>query len=124
MRILLVDDNALVAQATIGVLVAAGHGAEWVATAEAALLRHQPGIWDLVLTDLRLPGIDGWELIARLRAREPRLPVGVITGWPPLPGERGAAERGAGFLLVKPTDPADLLREIARAAELQLAAGG
>ncbi len=123
MRILLVDDNSLVAQATMGVLAAAGHRAEWAVTAEAALLRHQPGVWDFVLTDIRLPGIDGWQLIARLHEREPRLPVGVITGWPPLPGEPGPTERGARFLLVKPVDPLELVREIARVMEIQLGPG-
>ncbi len=123
MRILLVDDNSLVAQATMGALAAAGHRAEWAVTAEAALLRHQPGIWDFVLTDIRLPGIDGWQLIARLHEREPRLPVGVITGWPPLPGDPSAAERGARFLLVKPVDPAELVSEIARVADLRVVAG-
>ena len=123
MRILLVDDNSLVAQATMGALVAAGHRVEWAPTAEAALLRHQPGIWDFVLTDLRLPGIDGWELIGRLHEREPRLPVGVITGWPPSSGEPAVSERGARFLLVKPVDPIDLVREIGRAVELRVLTG-
>ncbi len=123
MRILLVDDNSLVAQATMGVLAASGHRAEWAVTAEAALLRHQPGMWDFVLTDIRLPGMDGWQLITRLHEREPRLPVGVITGWPPLPGEPGPAERGARFLMVKPVDPAELVSEIARAVDIRAIAG-
>ncbi len=123
MRILLVDGNSLVAQATMGALAAVGHRAEWAVTAEAALLRHQPGIWDFVLTDLRLPGMDGWQLIARLHDREPRLPVAVITGWPPLPGEPSPTERGARFLLVKPVDPDEVVREIARVAEPRAVAG-
>lgn len=123
MRILLVDDNSLVAQATMGVLAAAGHRPDWAVTAEAALLRHQPGVWDFVLTDLRLPGMDGWAFIARLHEREPRLPVGVITGWPPLPGEPGPIERGARFLLVKPVDPVELVKELARVGEPRVTAG-
>jgi len=123
MRVLVVDDNALVAEGTAAVLTAGGHLAEVAASAEAALARHRPGAWDLVLTDLRLPGMDGWALLDRLRALEPGLPAGVLTGWPPLPGEPGPAERGAFCLLTKPVDPASLLREVGRAERVTAADG-
>ncbi len=115
LRILVVDDNALVAEATVATLLAGGHRAEAVRSAEAALERFTPGSWDLVLTDLRLPGLSGWELADRLHAVDPVVPVAILTGWPPRSGERSAAERGARFRLVKPVDPEELLRTIAGA---------
>ncbi len=112
LEVLVVDDNALVAEATVAALVAGGHRADAVASAEAALAGYRPGAWDLVLTDIRLPGLNGWELLERLIAIDPRLAVAVLTGWPPAAGEPSAAERGASFLLVKPVDPEELLRAV------------
>lgn len=113
LRILFVDDNPLAAEATVAALSTGGHDVEWVASAELALARHGIGRWDLVLTDLRLPRMSGWELIARLHEREPALVAGVLTGWSPAPGDPPASARGARFLLVKPVDPQDLLAELA-----------
>ncbi len=116
MTVLVVDDNALVAEATAATLGAGGHRAEVVRSAEAALARHSPGAWDLVLTDIKLPGLDGWELLDRLRELEPGLPVAILTGRPPGPHEPGAQERGACWLLTKPADPQELLSAVERAA--------
>ena len=121
LRILFVDDNPLAAEATVAALNTDGHRVEWLASAELALARHAPGRWDLILTDLRLPRMSGWELIARLHEREPALAAGVLTGWSPAPGDPPASARGARFLLVKPVDPQDLLAELA-AVETSLAA--
>lgn len=113
LRILFVDDNPLAAEATVAALSTGGHHVDWVASPEMALARHGAGRWDLVLTDIRLPRMSGWELIARLHEREPELIAGVLTGWSPAPGEPPASARGARFLLVKPVDPMELLEELA-----------
>ncbi len=114
MRVLVVDDNALVAEATAATLGLGGHRAEVVTSAEAALARHRPGAWDMVLTDLKLPGMDGWALLERLRQLDPGLPVAILTGRPPAAGEPDAAERGACWLLTKPADPRELLGAVER----------
>ncbi len=113
LRILFVDDNPLAAEGTAAALSTGGHHVEWVSSAELALARHRVGRWDMVLTDLRLPHMSGWELIARLHEREPALAAGVLTGWSPAPGEPSASARGARFLMVKPVDPQELLAELA-----------
>ncbi len=123
MNVLVVDDNPLVAEATAATLVAGGHAVEVAASAEAALDRYRPGGWQLVLTDLRLPGMDGWTLLDRLHILEPGLRVGVLTGWPPAEGEAAALARGACCLMTKPVDPPDLLREVARAVRAAPAGG-
>jgi DNA-binding NtrC family response regulator len=113
LRILVVDDNALVAEATAGALAVAGHQAEWALSAEDAVALHRPGTWDIVLTDLRLPGMDGWDLITVLRQREPALAVGVITG--ALSGDaapRSPESEAPLFVLLKPVDPEALLRQL------------
>ncbi len=114
MRGLVVDDNALVAEATAATLGAGGHRADVVGSAEAALERYRPGLWDIVLTDLKLPGIDGWALLARLRELEPALPVAILPGRLPAAGEPEGLARGACWVLMKPADPAELLAAIER----------
>jgi len=57
---------------------------------------------DVLLTDLVMPGMTGWELADAVKARHARLAVGVLTGWGDLP-DTGAASRGAvDFVLAKP----------------------
>ena len=123
MRLLVVDDNAMVAEGTAAALRAGGHRVDVVPTAEAALARHYSGAWDLVLTDLRLPGLDGWALVERLRALEPGLPVGVLTGWPAAEGDPGAEERRICCLLIKPVEPEELLRAVERVGGRPVAGG-
>ncbi|HSB80984.1 MAG TPA: response regulator, partial [Candidatus Methylomirabilis sp.] len=68
---------------------------------------------DLVLTDLGMPGVTGWDVARAVRARTPRLPIILLTGW----GEQAAVEAGAEGLidrvLGKPVRMDDLLQVIA-----------
>lgn len=57
-----------------------GHSVVAVAGAAEALARLEVETFDLVLTDLTMPGIGGWELVGRIRERWPSLPVGIMSG--------------------------------------------
>ena len=77
-------------------VVMAGSGADALRRLEA------DDAIDVVLTDLVMPGMTGWELADAVKARHARLAVGVLTGWGDLP-DTGAASRGAvDFVLAKP----------------------
>jgi CheY-like chemotaxis protein len=56
---------------------------------------------DLVLTDLVMPSMTGWELAGAVKARRPTLPVGVITGWGDVPESTGP-RADVDFVLSKP----------------------
>jgi CheY-like chemotaxis protein len=117
LRVLLVEDNALAAEATMAALRTMGHIVAIVTSAEAALALWEPGSCDVVITDIALPGMSGWELLERLKGREPGLPVVVLTGSAP---EEGAADPRQGralCLLVKPVDPEDLLSRLGQPGE-------
>ncbi len=117
LRVLLVEDNALAAEATMAALRTVGHIVAGVTSAEAALALWEPGGCDVVITDVALPGMSGWDLLERLHRREPGLPVVVVTGSVP---EEGAADPRQGkalCLLVKPVDPEDLLSRLGPPAE-------
>ncbi len=111
-RILLVDDNALTAEATAAVLRVGGHNVRVATRAGEALAGFAPGSVDLLLTDLGLPDVDGWQLIDRLRRIDPALRVGVITGLEGVSREEAEA-RGIELVLLKPVPPEELLEQIA-----------
>ncbi len=99
-------------------LVACGYAVLLAADGQEALefaARGEP--FDLLLTDLRMPRLDGRELIQRLRAARPDLPVVVMTGYAP-PGGAETLRQGIGpgplILFTKPMEPDALLAAIGR----------
>lgn len=104
LRVLMAEDEPLAAEVIEEALVDAGFEVLAAADGQAALDIASDGIgFDLLLTDLKMPRLDGKELIAKLRASRPDLPVVVMTGYPP---PNGAASlqtgRGPMRLLTKP----------------------
>lgn len=80
-----------------------------------ALERAREGAFDLVITDLNLPGMDGFELTRRIKATLPSLPVLATTGYSDPSYVEGAYRAGVDALMSKPIDPEDLearLREL------------
>lgn len=104
LRVLVAEDEPLAAEVLAEGLAEAGF--EVLAAndgQEAAEIAANGACFDLLLTDLRMPRLDGKELIARLRARRPDLPVVVMTGFPPPDGAASLqAGRGPLRLLTKP----------------------
>lgn len=108
-RILVVDDNVLGLEATAASLRAAGHAVVTAPTAEAALRVFRPGEYDVVLSDLGLPDMSGWDLLDRLRLLDAKVRLGVITGWSVPEGDETLGRRGIEIVLNKPVDPDQLL---------------
>jgi CheY-like chemotaxis protein len=80
-RVLVVDDEPAVRDVLARILRRAGHEVTVAASGEQALELFIPGQYDLLFTDLGMPGMGGAALLSRLRARDPRLIAVVITGW-------------------------------------------
>ena len=78
-RVLLVDDDESFRRVQEYQLDSAGYQVTSVADGEAALEAFREGLHDLVVTDVRMPGLDGLELLARVRAISPDTPVVMIT---------------------------------------------
>jgi two-component system, NtrC family, response regulator HydG len=110
-RLLIVDDDAEMREALDAVLSGSGHGCELAADAATALEIVERETFDLVISDIRMEGMDGLELLDRVRQSHPALPFVVITAAGAIHQAVDAIKRGAFEYVVKPFD-ADVLREI------------
>jgi len=114
-RLLLVDDDASLLRLLSLRLTAAGYEVAAVESGEQALA-HMPEFQPhLIITDLRMPGMDGMALFDRVHARQPDLPVLVLTAHGTIPDAFNAAARGVFSYLTKPYDSRVLLECIKRA---------
>ncbi|HEY1128223.1 MAG TPA: sigma 54-interacting transcriptional regulator [Roseateles sp.] len=122
--ILLVDDDADLLRLMTMRLSAAGHTVQAVSSAEAALAHLAVRLPSLVITDVRLPGMDGLALFDEVRARHPSLPVILLTAHGSIPDAVEATTRGAHAYLTKPFDGQELMAKIHRALLFNASAPG
>ena len=101
-KILLVDDNTVVRDMLVDLVGSLGYHADAAAGGEEALAMFDRGQYAMVLTDLLMPGMNGWEVLAALRQRDPHIPVVIVTG-SPVVGDPRAAQPGVA-VLKKPVD--------------------
>ncbi len=113
-RILIVDDDAALREGVAETLADSGHIPEHAADGAAALARLARGGIDAVLLDLRMPGMDGMEVLRRIRAGATPPPVAVLTAVPTAGNTIEAMRLGAVDHLAKPVGRAELLDLLAR----------
>jgi DNA-binding NtrC family response regulator len=101
-QLLVVDDDTAVGQVLAAQLTQAGYKATFVASAEAALATMEKRAFDLVLSDVRMPGLSGLELLKVIRTRSPDLPVILLTAHGTVPMAVEAMRDGAADFMLKP----------------------
>jgi two-component system response regulator FixJ len=112
-----VDDDLAIRESLDFLLGTAGFEVRLHENAQS-LLDTMPGpLTGCILTDIRMPGIDGIELLRRVQARERKLPVVVMTGHGDVPLAVEAMKLGASDFIEKPFDDAVLLSAIRNACE-------
>ena len=109
MRILLVEDDPMIGDAIQGALTDASYAADWVQNGTSAFSALDTHHYDLVLLDLGLPGLDGLDVLARIRARNNPVPLLVITARDGLEDRVRGLDGGADDYLLKPFAMAELL---------------
>ena len=109
MRILLVDDEEIVCVPVCDELREAGHQVAWDGTAAAALERMQQEPFDVVITDLRMPGMDGLELLQTVKQEYPDTVVIMITAYATVANAVEAMRLGAYDYVMKPFRTDELL---------------
>ena len=116
-RILVVDDEPMILQLISHALTAAGHEVQTAGDGDAGLAAVTEGGFDLLITDIIMPGKEGIELILEVRRRQPGLPVIAVSGGH-LSGDHDildtAQRLGAIHTLAKPFRPRELVRLVER----------
>lgn len=109
MRVLLVEDDAMIGEAIQGALKDASYAADWVKNGQSALTTLGCQHYDLVLLDLGLPGKDGLAVLASIRASDNPVPMIIITARDTLDDRLRGLDGGADDYLPKPFAMAELL---------------
>ena len=118
-RILVVDDEPRMAEAVATALRRSGHACRVATRGDEALALFRQHGADLVVTDLRMPGLDGLKLLATLRNDAPDLPVILITAYGDVRTAVEAMREGAFDYVTKPFDNDELRALVTRALELR-----
>jgi len=113
--VLVVDDDVAVGTVLAALLVQAGMKAAHVTSGAAALESLEARPTDVVVTDLRMPGMDGMQLLARVTARWPDVPVVVLTAHGTIPVAVEAMRAGASDFLLKPFDREQIVYVVRKA---------
>lgn len=109
MRLLIVDDDAIVVRSCRRVLEAEGMEVHTADSVEKGLQLLADADFDLMLTDIKMPGRDGFEMIAHARRQRPALPILMMSGYSTAETIANGRRLGADNHIAKPFTPEELL---------------
>ncbi|MBN3841869.1 MULTISPECIES: response regulator transcription factor [Burkholderia] len=112
MRILLVEDDPMIGEAVHAALKDASYATDWVTDGAHALTAFAAQPYDLILLDLGLPGRDGLDVLAAIRAKDASAPLLIVTARDGLDDRLRGLDGGADDYIVKPFEMAELLARI------------
>ena len=115
LRLLLVDDDAAVRWSLSETLAEEGHEVRAAESAEQALAQLNEFAPDLILSDIRMPGLDGIELLKQVKEHAPSVDVVLMTAYDDMPTVVKAMREGAFDFLVKPLESKELDAVLERA---------
>lgn len=118
-RILIVDDDENIRKVLVTILEEEGYNVESVDTAKKAIEATKRKFYNIALIDIRLPDMEGIELLTKMRETTPRVRKVVITGYPTLQNAVEAVNRGADAYIMKPFDMDKVLATISRQLKKQ-----
>jgi DNA-binding NtrC family response regulator len=116
-NILVVDDEKNILKVVALTLRDSGYSVDIAQSAEEALEKFRLTAYDLVVTDLKLPGKSGAELLTEVKSLQPDFPVIMITAFGTIENAVEAMKRGAFNYLTKPVNPDELLTVVSEALE-------
>jgi len=102
LRLLIVDDDENIRKVLTTILEEEGYKVESVDTARKAIERVKRKFYNLALIDIRLPDMEGIELLTKMRNTTPKMRKIIITGYPTLQNAVEAVNRGADAYIMKP----------------------
>jgi DNA-binding NtrC family response regulator len=113
-RVLVVDDDVTIRD-TLYEVLSENYICQTAETAEKAMARLQTDTYDVVLTDISMPGLSGLELLGQVRQRFPQTPVIVISGISDREHAQGLIKLGAFDYLLKPFSLDEVEKSVTRA---------
>jgi DNA-binding NtrC family response regulator len=114
-RIMLIDNEEGLCRMMEAVLLDNGFTVKAYTRSFEAVDEFAPGQWDLVVTDVKMPGLDGLEVLQRIKEKSPEIPVIMITAFATVEMSIQALRRGAYDMLTKPFEPEELVYRIKNA---------
>jgi len=116
-RILVIDDEEFVRDVLSRTLAQVDHQVTLAENGEKGVQLFKEGKFDMVLTDLGMPGMSGWEVCRMIKELNPHTPVGMITGWGIEMSRSKMDEYGLDFFISKPFDFNQILNVVAETME-------
>jgi len=121
-RLLLIDDDDDFASSLLTVLETSGHLVQRASDGTTGIQMAMTEPFDVVICDIRMPGIGGMEVLQQLHAAKPKLPVILMTAFTTTERAIESMKAGAFDYLLKPFDPPEMLRVLERALHMTYAA--
>ena len=118
-RILIVDDDATIRSTMEAILEDEGYSVDSAANGKEAIKKTNEQIYNLALLDIRLPDMEGVELLKLMKDSVPRMRKIMVTGFPSLQNAVEAVNRNADAYLIKPVDIDQLLTTVKEQLEKQ-----
>jgi DNA-binding NtrC family response regulator len=111
-RILVVDDDENIRKVEVAILEDKSYIVESVGTAKEAIEKSKRKFYNVALIDIRLPDMEGIELLTKFRETTPKIRKIIVTGYPTLQNAVDAVNKGADAYIVKPFDVEKVLKTI------------
>ncbi|AJY70353.1 hypothetical protein RW64_12565 [Geobacter sulfurreducens] len=115
--VLVVDDEAIIREGLRRILEKEGYHVETSASGQIALERLQDENYGLVITDLKMPGMSGMEVLKAIKVLQPEVPVIIITGFSTVDTAVEAMKNGAFDYIAKPFTPDQITEKVRKALE-------
>ena len=111
-RILIIDDDENIRKVLQTILEDEGYYIETAETAKKGIEKSEESFYNLALIDIRLPDMEGIELLTKLRDTKPKMRKIIVTGYPTLQNAVSAVNKGADGYVLKPFDVEKMLATI------------
>jgi DNA-binding NtrC family response regulator len=111
-RILIIDDDETIRKVVETILRDEGYTVETADTGKKAIEKSEETFFNMALIDVRLPDMEGIELLTKLHDTKPKMRKIIITGYPTLQNAMGAVNKGADAYIMKPFDVEKMLQTI------------
>jgi DNA-binding NtrC family response regulator len=119
LRILIVEDDENIRKTMQNILQQQGYETETAKTGQEAEQKTKDRVYNLALLDIKLPDMEGTQLLAKLQESSPKMMKIMVTGYPSLENAMEALNQGANAYVTKPVKPAKLLELIKEKLEEQ-----